>query len=128
MNDTLIEIQSKNEVEIQNNDKNENRNKHCVICFEIVDENEEQFKFPCQHKKYMHTQCIITLDKCPLCRTASIYSVISHNDYIYTVFALICFSGILTLLSYTIWGQLLLSSGNGFYNNSTAMNDDNCTC
>lgn len=105
MTDTLIQMHCNNEVEIQNNDKSENRNQHCVICFEIVDRNEEQFKFQCQHKKYMHTQCIRTLDKCPLCRTASIYNVISHNDYMFPIFVLICFSGMLALISYTISRQ-----------------------
>lgn len=47
----------------------EEKKEECVICFEIVDEDIEGFKFDCEHKKYMHTYCIRRLIKCPMCRT-----------------------------------------------------------
>ena len=46
----------------------------CVICFNKVEKETNYFKFNCNHKKYMHNECIVNVDKCPLCRQLSNYT------------------------------------------------------
>ena len=54
----------------------------CVICLENIDTIPETFKFPCEHKNFMHTECISHLNNCPLCRINSIgnYIIIRNNN------------------------------------------------
>ena len=46
----------------------------CVICMNKIDNEPNYFKFNCDHKKYMHNECIVNVDKCPLCRQLSNYT------------------------------------------------------
>ena len=52
-------------------DLEDNQKEYCVICLELVDENEKDFKFNCCHKKFMHSNCIKNIVTCPLCRDQS---------------------------------------------------------
>ena len=64
---------------------NEYNNYHnqCVICLENIESIPETFKFPCEHKNFMHTECIYHLNNCPLCRINSNgnYIVIGNNNF-----------------------------------------------
>lgn len=48
-----------------------NRIEECVICYERVNEDRGDFKFNCDHNRYMHKCCIETLNCCPICRISS---------------------------------------------------------
>ena len=52
-----------------------------VICLEEIDRIPESFKFPCNHKNFMHSKCIININNCPLCRINSdgLYEINSNN-------------------------------------------------
>ena len=55
----------------------------CVICLENIETIPQTFKFPCNHKNFMHTECINHLNNCPLCRINSNGTyVISRNNNI----------------------------------------------
>ena len=55
----------------------------CVICLENIVTIPQTFKFPCEHKNFMHTECISNLNNCPLCRINSNGTyVISRNNNI----------------------------------------------
>lgn len=66
-------------------DLEKNRKENCVICFELVDEDEENFKFNCCHKKFMHYNCIQNIASCPVCRDQGTIPtdnlVIIHEGY-----------------------------------------------
>lgn len=53
----------------------------CVICLDKIDRIPKSFKFPCNHKNFMHSKCIININKCPLCRINSdgLYEINSNN-------------------------------------------------
>ena len=58
----------------------------CIICFEIMEKQNEYFKFPCDHGKYMHSECVENLQLCPLCRVPEIipreiYIIRQENRY-----------------------------------------------
>ena len=55
----------------------------CVICLENIESIPETFKFPCEHKNFMHTECVNHLNNCPLCRINSNgnYIVIGNNNF-----------------------------------------------
>lgn len=83
--DNNIEIH--NDVEISIDDKmNE-----CVICLNKINNEPNYFKFNCNHKKYMHNECIADLDKCPLCRQLSNYGYFQNFiELIKNGFCFIC--------------------------------------
>ena len=65
----------------------------CVICFEKMDELKDNFKFSCNHAKFMHNHCIESLNRCPLCRisaNAEVIIVYQRNHLQDSLFSLIC--------------------------------------
>ena len=107
----------------------EEKKEECVICFEIVNEDIGDFKFNCNHKKYMHNECIKNLTKCPMCRTRC-----SEEEYAIVVgtrrmiikpdfFVFFVFTGFCCILSWAIiYPMYLLGlAGGGRYNNNTAI-------
>ena len=108
----------------------------CVICFENVgDESADNFKFSCEHKKYMHTSCITALDKCPLCRIKSLSPVSDRQKRLFNVdgkiFTCFVFSAFICLLLFVcLQGVLMFSLGNyshNIYNNTNISNNTNIT-
>ena len=115
----------------------EEKKEECVICFEIVDEDVENFKFDCEHKKYMHHNCIKRLPKCPMCRTPAPASRLSGQEIIVVRVSVwdqwafgIMFTGFCTilfmLLVYPMIKMTWLSSG-GRYNSTSIENMTNMT-
>tara|TARA_B100002019_G_C21024234_1_gene476389 strand:- start:24 stop:443 length:420 start_codon:yes stop_codon:yes gene_type:complete len=109
-----------------NIDIKEEKKEECVICFEIVDEDIEDFKFDCEHKKYMHTNCIRTLVKCPICRTRVsreedliIVNLVSNNNHQW--FACILFTGFCVFLFLLSFYPMTMMTSFGRYNNSTSI-------
>ena len=99
----------------------------CVICFEIVDEESEDFKFDCDHKKYMHNACIKKVNTCPLCRTKSESNeliVVVRNDCSTSCGFLSCFILFVFLMFLLISPQLYPYY---FFGNSNSTNIANST-
>ena len=104
----------------------------CCICLEVVDDISYEFKFNCNHQKYMHQNCINTLKNCPLCRVrieSSDYpSYPSYNRSDDMCFVRLFFSGciiltILFIVSITNPGFTLFFINSS--NNSTQYNSTN---
>lgn len=109
---------------------NENNFEHnqCVICLENIVTIPQTFKFPCEHKNFMHTECISHLNNCPLCRINSNgtylisrnYNIIStsnnHFFYIPHVFILLILLFFFLLIIQSFY---LYSFDNNTYLNTT---------
>lgn len=133
LNDSLvINIE---DIKIEDTNIEEEKKEECVICFEIVDEDVENFKFDCEHKKYMHHNCIKRLSKCPMCRTPA--SIVSGQEIVIVRISVsdqwvfgIMFTGFCTilfmLLVYPMIEMTWFSSG-GRYNSTSIENMTNMT-
>lgn len=109
----------------------EEKKEECVICFEIVNEDIGDFKFNCNHKKYMHNECIKNLTKCPVCRSRTRYEeeyaivvgtrrIIVKPDLI----VFLTFTGFCCILCWAlIYPMIMMNwfSSGGRYNNNTAI-------
>lgn len=113
----------------------EEKKEECVICFESVDEDVDNFKFECQHKKYMHHNCIKRVAKCPMCRTPA--SILSGQEIVILRVSLrdqlafgILFTGFCTILIMLLLYPMIklnwFSSG-GRYNSTSIENMTNMT-
>lgn len=108
-------------------DIKEEKKEECVICFEIVDEDIEDFKFDCEHKKYMHTNCIKKLIKCPMCRTRvsreeELIIVNSVQNNSHQCIICILFTGFCTILFFLLlYPMMIWLEPIGSYNNSTSI-------
>lgn len=115
----------------------EEKKEECVICFEIVNEDIGDFKFNCNHKKYMHTQCIKNLTHCPICRNQC-----SEGEYTMAIvvgtrrviikpdfFVFLVFTGFCCILCWAIiYPMYLLGlAGGGRYNSTAIENMTNMT-
>jgi hypothetical protein len=120
MNQVICEVID----DIEMNDITEKE--ECVICFEIVDEESKDFKFDCDHKKYMHNSCIKRINKCPLCRIKSESNevLIVRNNYSIPCGFLSCFILFVFLITLLISPQLYPYY---FFGNSNSTNSTNST-
>lgn len=123
------------ESDIENPEYSDSTKETCVICLNIVDEDDSEFKFECRHKKYMHHKCIEKISKCPLCRVKSL-KLVEFTGMPYEVrvhggnnnFAWATLTGILLLiilLSIIFIQPILFIKSSNSYFNETSYNDTN---
>lgn len=117
--DCIIEIEETIET-----DNERNELEKCVICLEIVNEPEDGYRFECQHKKYMHKECIEKLAKCPLCRGEMVRLVHKSKDKlsIFPQIIIFCFCGLFLFLILQSMMIFSLTRGSYRYSNSTDYN------
>lgn len=107
----------------------------CVICLENIDTIPKTFKFPCEHKNFMHTECISHLNNCPLCRIDSNgnyvisrnnnINVTNNNYFFYIPHILILLLLLFFFLLIIIQSFYLYSFDNNTYLNTTNISNTN---
>jgi len=121
---------------LENINIEEEKKEECVICFEIVNEDIGDFKFNCNHKKYMHTQCIKNLTKCPMCRTRCSeeeYTIVVGRGRMIVkpdIIVFLTFTGFCCILCWAlIYPMIMMNwfSGSVRYNSTAISNMTNIT-
>ena len=129
------DINEVNEInEVNNNEENIKIKENCIICYELVDENEENFKFNCGHKKYLHHACIVNVNRCPLCRSANIYETIRSQSVepCFPIFVMFLIFSFILLLIFLYMPYIFINYDGYNLTNSTNITELNltntCTC